>query len=439
MDWIALIGRLNFALGVMAMETAICFHYPRGRRPVLKWVLCALVILTAAALGNRNWQFESSKLSVGVILSNLPVRILIAAATLVQLRLCFTLNAWDAFGVMTISLFCQKAQFSIYKILETLLDSVLPAGLPESTSSVMNLVLLAIGTMLVGMIFRKSRWHLQILPHNRFVILVTLLVFLILDGIDLYLFANDPYMTAGKVMAARGISTVLISIMTLSLMYNLIGWRTLRMEQEAMEAIAEQRRGQYAFSQELINTINIKSHDLKKQLCYLRDNRVEGDELITELEDTVQKYDSFIQTHNETLSTVLSEKSMVCYRHDIPFSCVADGSSLGFMKPLDIYTLFANLMDNAIEASMNPALSHRCINLLVRQQAGFLSIHEENYCVGECHFQDGLPRTSKEDERYHGFGTRSMRQLAEKYGGTISMKVEEGVFTVNILIPIPES
>ena len=64
--------------------------------------------------------------------------------------------------------------------------------------------------------------------------------------------------------------------MTLYMMYNLIGWRTLQMEQQAMEAIAEQRRSQYAFSQELIDTINIKSHDLKKQLRYLKANRVAG-------------------------------------------------------------------------------------------------------------------------------------------------------------------
>lgn len=221
------------------------------------------------------------------------------------------------------------------------------------------------------------------------------------------------------------------------MMYNLLGWRTMQTEQEALAAIAEQRSGQLAFSQELINTINIKSHDLKKQLGYLKSHRVAGDELLAELEDSFENYDSFIQTQNETLSTVLLEKSLVCHRYGIPFSCIADGSGMGFMKELDIYTLFANLMDNAIEASLDPALEHKCINLIVRQQAGFLSIHEENYCTGKPRFADGLPRTSKANERYHGFGTRSMRQLAEKYDGTISMKAEDGVFSVNILIPIP--
>lgn len=436
MDWVALFGKINYPLALMVIETAICFRHARRKLHWLWWPLCAALILAFSVVGNQNWQFVDHRLSLQVILNNLPVRTLIAAATAVQLWLCFSLSAWDALGVLTIGLCCQKMQFAFYKVMEAALDSALPGGMSEAGSVTLDLLLLVLTALLVGLVFRKSRWHLDVPPHNRSAIILTLMILLALEALDLMLLSSDPYATSGKVMVAGRLSSILTHFTTLYMMYNLIGWRTLQMEQEAMEAIAEQRRSQYAFSQELINTINVKSHDLKKQLRYLKANRVAGDELIAELEDTVENYDSFIQTNNETLSTVLSEKSLLCRRHDIPFSCVADGSSLGFMKPLDIYTLFANLMDNAIEASLNPALTHRCINLVVRQQAGFLSVHEENYCAGEFRFQDGLPRTSKADERYHGFGTRSMRQLAEKYGGTIAMKVEDGVFTVNILIPI---
>lgn len=436
MDWLALFGKINYPLALIVIETAICYHYRRRRLCGLWWPLFAAVILVAAVAGNQNWQFVDHRLSIHVILQNLPVRSLLAVLTGVQLCLCFSLSAWDALGVLTIALCCQKMQFSIYKIAETALESTLPHGLSEPGSVMLNLLLLAFSAAIVGFTFLKSRWHLDVLPHNRFVIFLALFMMLSMEAIDLFMLTNDPYATSGRIMVAQRIGTTLTYFLTLFMMYNLIGWRTMRLEQEALAAIAAQRSSQLAFSQELINTINIKSHDLKKQLGYLKTHRIAGDELIAELEDSVENYDSFIQTNNETLSTVLSEKSLVCHRHGIPFSCVADGSGMGFMKELDIYTLFANLMDNAIEASLNPELERRCINLVVRQQAGFLSIHEENYCVGNPRFDDGLPRTSKADERYHGFGTRSMRQLAEKYGGTIGMKVEDGVFTVNILIPI---
>ena len=51
-----------------------------------------------------------------------------------------------------------------------------------------------------------------------------------------------------------------------------------------------------------------------------------------------------------------------------------------------------------------------------------------------------IPMTSKTYEvGYHGYGVRSIRATAEKYGGNAIMKTEDGWFRVNVLIPMPES
>lgn len=52
-------------------------------------------------------------------------------------------------------------------------------------------------------------------------------------------------------------------------------------------------------------------------------------------------------------------------------------------------------------------------------------------------FEDGLPATTKEDVTNHGFGTRSMRLIAERYGGALKLGAENGVFYVNALLPLP--
>ena len=49
----------------------------------------------------------------------------------------------------------------------------------------------------------------------------------------------------------------------------------------------------------------------------------------------------------------------------------------------------------------------------------------------------GRKRTSKKDTRYHGFGISNMKNAAEKYGGQLTAKCEDGKFTLQILIPIP--
>ena len=63
----------------------------------------------------------------------------------------------------------------------------------------------------------------------------------------------------------------------------------------------------------------------------------------------------------------------------------------------------------------------------------------ENYCDHPVAFEDDLPVTTKGDKDYHGYGTRSMRCLTEKYGGTMTLRTEGELFVLNILFPLNRS
>ena len=65
-----------------------------------------------------------------------------------------------------------------------------------------------------------------------------------------------------------------------------------------------------------------------------------------------------------------------------------------------------------------------------------VSIHIENYFDGERIVTNGLPKTTKGDEDYHGFGMLSMRIIAEKYGGTLAVEFRGNVFCLNIMFPV---
>ena len=52
-------------------------------------------------------------------------------------------------------------------------------------------------------------------------------------------------------------------------------------------------------------------------------------------------------------------------------------------------------------------------------------------------FADGLPVTTKSNRQYHGFGMKSMRHLATKYGGSLVTSVKDHVFSLQILLPMP--
>ena len=64
-------------------------------------------------------------------------------------------------------------------------------------------------------------------------------------------------------------------------------------------------------------------------------------------------------------------------------------------------------------------------------------IHLENRFCGRLDFDGELPRTTKQDKRYHGFGMKSIRLITERYGGYLRVKTSKDIFTLNILLPMP--
>lgn len=113
---------------------------------------------------------------------------------------------------------------------------------------------------------------------------------------------------------------------------------------------------------------------------------------------------------------------------------MVDGSVLDFLSTTDVYALFGNLLDNAIESVMKePDEEKRIISISVscRNQGSY--IHVENYCAEQVAFENGLPLTTKMDTAYHGFGVRSIKYIVDKYKGTLLMREDKNRFLVDIL------
>lgn len=213
----------------------------------------------------------------------------------------------------------------------------------------------------------------------------------------------------------------------------------LETELEFQRSLTAQQKAQYEMSRENIELINRKCHDLKHQIAALRHLSGEKrNESIRELEDSVMIYDAIYKTGSDILDTVLTEKSLLCRKNAITLSVIADGKRVSFLDPVDAYTLFGNALDNAIEAVGKLPDGERFIDLAVRDMLGLTILKLTNSYQGEIKMIDGLPETSKEDKDYHGFGVRSIKAVAEKYGGIVKIDAGDGKFTLQISFP-PQS
>ncbi|MDO4273183.1 MAG: GHKL domain-containing protein [Eubacteriales bacterium] len=94
-------------------------------------------------------------------------------------------------------------------------------------------------------------------------------------------------------------------------------------------------------------------------------------------------------------------------------------------------------LDNAITAVMqidNPEM--RVVSLKTITKNKLLVIQIENYFDTALHFEEGLSLTTKYNQQDHGFGMKSIRYIAEKYGGAITVNTADHIFTLQILIPL---
>lgn len=108
------------------------------------------------------------------------------------------------------------------------------------------------------------------------------------------------------------------------------------------------------------------------------------------------------------------------------------------MDPVDLYTIFGNALDNAIESVKDNAdREKRIIDVLVYAEKQMLVIQIINPVARPLQFdEEGLPMSTKVNDGYHGFGLKSIRHTVKRYGGFLTVKVENGCFYLQILLPM---
>ena len=269
--------------------------------------------------------------------------------------------------------------------------------------------------------------------NGKFLLLIVLLfvVDIVLNAVVIY----DSEKAVYKYVVA--IYNVLCCFLIFYIQLTMIQTKDMNIEIERMQEALRQAQRQYTLQKENINLINVKCHDLKHQIRNFATKGGIDKQYIDEIEDMINVYDSNVKTGNEVLDVILTEKSLLCHKEKIKLNCMVDASGLGKIKEGDLYALFGNILDNSIEAvSKIDEVDKRCIGLNVHTVKKFVSIKIDNYFKGELNFSgDGLPKTTKHDTNYHGYGMKSIAAIVEKYDGVLKVIVQNDIFILSIAFP----
>ena len=234
------------------------------------------------------------------------------------------------------------------------------------------------------------------------------------------------------VKAYTFVLTIIISFLVVAWEISIVSAQKATFEKEKLNELLIEERKHYEKDKEDREILNIKYHDIKHLLNNANSNM---DKVVfKEIKNTLGLYESIYKTGSEAIDVILSKKSKYCSDNGIKFTCLVDGTQLSALSPYENYSLFENAIDNAIEAVSKCVPEKKIISISQQTDEKETKLTFTNYFTGNIIFKKELPQSLK-DPNFHGYGIKSIKMLAEKYGGSIQAKTQGDIFILIVKLP----
>ena len=270
--------------------------------------------------------------------------------------------------------------------------------------------------------------------HRVAAIITAILTVLVCVGINR--FARDNARRDTNTVIAESLYAMVCCLASLFITLFLRKTHDLRMNEDVLRHLLAEEKHQLDVKKENAEYVHLKYHDLQKRLQKFN-GRLSQEE-IGEITEAIAIYDSPFKTGNKTLDVILTSIHQYCIGKGISMTFLGDGASLGFLEEGEMYSLVENAFDNAIEAVANLPEEARQISATLHRSGDLVSFNVVNFFEGSLAFDRGLPKTSHVGEQgFHGYGMVSMKHIAEKYQGGLSVNAEDNIFSLTVYLICP--
>ena len=244
--------------------------------------------------------------------------------------------------------------------------------------------------------------------------------------------------------AEFGFMLMNIPVLTATVTFALVSIFKMRVQNENYKAQLDMQIRQYQWMEQMNEDLRVFRHDFPKKMRPLinylaEDKPQEALQMAEQFSDYVAATGARFHTGNTALDTVLMCEQQVAERQgvtlNVPFDTAfpAEGVSSD-----DIYTIFPNALDNAIEACAKLESGERTVEFRSHVSGNTVFVSVQNPMSGKVRTRGGVPQTDKADKKSHGYGFRSIKKASANYGkDNVSFTAENGVFELLIFLELP--
>jgi len=268
--------------------------------------------------------------------------------------------------------------------------------------------------------------------------LINIIVSYISKKLERYGLSSDKYILDHIVTPKLILASTIVIIL---LFVKVIKDNKIKSQKELMKNKLDMQYEHYLSVQESHMKVRKLYHDLNNHISTidnLKNNSKEVNEYVNNLKGEIKEFKSIYNTGNMILDIIITEKSEICSKKGIKFICDINFSKVDFIKPIDVSSIFANILDNAIEAC--DKIQDENINKYIRIKGtiskSYFVLKCENSKVNMIKLNENKLLSDKMDKFKHGIGIQSIKSSLEKYEGEILFEDEKNKFTLNIYIPL---
>ncbi len=219
--------------------------------------------------------------------------------------------------------------------------------------------------------------------------------------------------------------------------------RMSRLYQEKQEKwLIEQQNRYYENQLQLINSsleaTRILRHDMKNHLQAIYSDISSGniDEGLKHISDISDAYNSgteIIHTGYPAIDSIVNFKLASAKQSGVRVNASATIPPELNITSFDCTVILGNLLDNAIQAS-SLVEGERFIDFSMIYNKGMLLIKISNSYANKLVWNGDRLMSSKTESESHGYGLKSVREVVEKYSGTLDFETDEQIFTITAVL-----
>ncbi len=184
---------------------------------------------------------------------------------------------------------------------------------------------------------------------------------------------------------------------------------------------------------EKYTTVEEKQHEeemIQREILYQNEYYQDMERYQEQIQD-IRLAEEIIYSANPVVNAILKVKSVKAKEKEIPMQVTTLLPQRVSVDIGDMGVLYGNLLDNAIEAAMAVEQEKRYVHVESKFQEGRLLLSIKN---SKPSGTSSCQQTSKKDKIKHGRGIRSVRKVAEKYGGELMLKDQGEHFEAVLLL-----